>query len=134
MAGMYNLFNGEDRFVILTTEANESMRPVHDRMPLILREDEITDWLREDDRTQDFLRIVPPQLMREQSYEQMSLFDMEFPEKENRKTAMSKVPNLEKLEKLDKAMDSIKKRFGDGAIVRGSSLIRDKKPPSAQEE
>ena len=65
---------------------------------------------------------------------QMSLFDMEFPEKENRKTAMSKVPNLEKLEKLDKAMDSIKKRFGDGAIVRGSSLIRDKKPPSAQEE
>jgi putative SOS response-associated peptidase YedK len=77
MAGMYNLFNGEDRFVILTTEANESMRPVHDRMPLILREDEITDWLREDDRTQDFLRIVPPQLMREQSYEQMSLFDMD---------------------------------------------------------
>ena len=47
---------------------------------------------------------------------------------------MSKVPNREKLEKLDKAMDSIKKRFGDGAIVRGSSLIRDKKPPSAQEE
>ena len=65
---------------------------------------------------------------------QMSLFDMEFPEKENGKTAMSKVPNREKLEKLDKAMDSIKKRFGDGAIVRGSSLIRDKKPPSAQEE
>ena len=65
---------------------------------------------------------------------QMSLFDIEFPEKENGKTAMSKVPNREKLEKLDKAMDSIKKRFGDGAIVRGSSLIRDKKPPSAQEE
>ena len=65
---------------------------------------------------------------------QMSLFDMEFPEKENGKTAVSKVPNREKLEKLDKAMDSIKKRFGDGAIVRGSSLIRDKKPPSAQEE
>ena len=65
---------------------------------------------------------------------QTSLFDMEFPEKENGKTAMSKVPNREKLEKLDKAMDSIKKRFGDGAIVRGSSLIRDKKPPSAQEE
>lgn len=41
---------------------------------------------------------------------QMSLFDMEFPEKENGKTAMSKVPNREKLEKLDKAMDSIKKR------------------------
>jgi hypothetical protein len=43
----------------------------------------------------------------------MSLFDMEFSEKEKGKTAMSKVPNREKLEKLDKAMDSIKKRFGD---------------------
>ena len=65
---------------------------------------------------------------------QMSLFDMEFPKNENGQTALSKTPNREKLEKLDKAMDSIKKRFGDGAIVRGSSLIGDKKPPSAQEE
>ena len=31
----------EDRFVILTTGANASMEPVHDRMPLILEEDEI---------------------------------------------------------------------------------------------
>ena len=65
---------------------------------------------------------------------QMSLFDMEFPKNENGKTALSKTPNREKLEKLDKAMDSIKKRFGDGAIVRGSSLMKDKLPPSAQEE
>ena len=75
MAGMYNLFEGEDRFVILTTEANESMRPVHDRMPLILKEEEISDWLWEEGRTQELLRTVPPLLKREQSYEQMSLFD-----------------------------------------------------------
>ena len=62
---------------------------------------------------------------------QMSLFDMEFKEKPEKKSAG---PNREKLEKLDKAMDSIKKRFGDGAIVRGSSLMKDKLPPSAQEE
>ena len=65
---------------------------------------------------------------------QMSLFDMEYP-KDNKETVkIQKGLNSEKLEKLDKAMDSIKKRFGDGAIVRGSSLMKDKLPPSAQEE
>ncbi len=53
---------------------------------------------------------------------QMSLFDLEFPQK----TETSKVQSTEKLEKLDKAMDSIKKRYGDGAIIRGSSLLNDK--------
>ena len=65
---------------------------------------------------------------------QMSLFDMEFSKEGEGKETIQKGPNLEKLEKLDKAMDSIKKRFGDGAIVRGSSLMKDKLPPSAQEE
>lgn len=68
---------------------------------------------------------------------QMSLFDMTFTEtsdKAGKKALTTAMPNREKLEKLDKAMDSIKKRFGDGAIVRGSSLMRDKLPPSAQEE
>lgn len=35
LAGIYNRYCDEDRFVILTTEANDSMVPVHDRMPLI---------------------------------------------------------------------------------------------------
>ena len=65
---------------------------------------------------------------------QMSLFDMEFSGKEKKQDVLSKTPNREKLEKLDKAMDSIKKRFGEGAVVRGSSLMKDKLPPSAQEE
>ncbi len=37
MAGIYNYDQEEERFVILTTAANESMKPVHDRMPLILK-------------------------------------------------------------------------------------------------
>ena len=68
---------------------------------------------------------------------QMSLFDMEFPketDKTKKKEILKAEPTAEKLEKLDKAMDSIKKRFGDGAIVRGSVLLKDKQPPSAQEE
>lgn len=65
---------------------------------------------------------------------QMSLFDMDFPKEGATDITIQRGPGSEKLEKLDKAMDSIKKRFGDGAIVRGSVLMKDKQPPSAQEE
>lgn len=37
-------------FTILTTQANASMQPYHNRMPLLLREDEKLDWLRGADR------------------------------------------------------------------------------------
>ena len=65
---------------------------------------------------------------------QMSLFDMEFPEKVNSEKTSVKGYSRERLEKLDQAMDAIKKRYGDGAIMRGSLLLKEKQPPSAQEE
>ena len=68
---------------------------------------------------------------------QMSLFDIAFEGTTpgaKKPICSSAGPNREKLEKLDKAMDSIKKRFGSDAIVRGSALMKDKLPPSAQEE
>lgn len=64
---------------------------------------------------------------------QMSLFDLEFP-KEKESGSSVKGPNREKLEKLDQAMDAIKKRYGNDAIVRGSILMKEKKSLSAQEE
>lgn len=77
MAGLYNRYQGEDRFVILTTEANDSMRPVHDRMPLVLERDEILRWLNEDRLVQTFLQKKPPLLERRMDFEQMSLFASE---------------------------------------------------------
>ena len=65
---------------------------------------------------------------------QMSLFDLEFPEKVNSEKTSVKGQSRERLEKLDQAMDAIKKRYGDGAIMRGSLLLKEKQPPSAQEE
>lgn len=62
---------------------------------------------------------------------QMSLFDLEFVDEAGKKI---KGPSGEKLEKLDQAMDSIKKRYGEKAIMRGSFLMKDKGPSSAQEE
>lgn len=74
MAGFYDLYDGIDRFVILTTDANESVRRVHDRMPLILEEDEVKRWLSDDTYWREVLKKVPPELDRFQEYEQQSLF------------------------------------------------------------
>lgn len=74
MAGFYDRYHAEERFVILTTAANESMRPVHDRMPLILERDEIQPWLREDGQMEAFLRKTPALLERQVDFEQMNLF------------------------------------------------------------
>lgn len=76
MAGCYRKYEDGDRFVILTTGANASMEPVHDRMPLVLEREEAVDWLLEDAKARGFLRKLPPLLERraESEYEQMSLF------------------------------------------------------------
>ena len=77
MAGLYKRYQDGNRFVILTTEANDSMRQVHDRMPLVLERDEINKWLKEDLLVEAFLQKVPPLLERRTDFEQMSLFASE---------------------------------------------------------
>ena len=74
MAGICNRCRGEDRFVILTTEANASMSPVHNRMPLILQPEEIADWIYEKEKTEQLLHKVPCLLERRTEFEQLSLF------------------------------------------------------------
>ena len=73
-AGIYNLEKNEDRFVIITTEANASMRPVHDRMPLILDNNEIVPWILEEKATDKILNKAPELLDCSTEYEQLSLF------------------------------------------------------------
>lgn len=45
MAGLYNRFEDDDRFVILTAQANESVSGIHPRMPVIIHKNRIHDWL-----------------------------------------------------------------------------------------
>ena len=59
-AGLYDTFpGGEDgerpSFTILTTAANELVRPFHDRMPVILRPEDIARWLDPDVEEPDLL-------------------------------------------------------------------------------
>ncbi len=74
MAGFCVWTDGGERFVILTTEANESMAPVHSRMPLILEKNEVVSWITEEERLEEFLKKRPGPLERQSDYEQLSLF------------------------------------------------------------
>lgn len=74
MAGFCAGMGEDERFVILTTAANASMKPVHDRMPLILKEEEVKQWLFDDAKMEQLLHIAPEPLARQTEYEQMSLF------------------------------------------------------------
>ena len=60
LAGLYNDFAGERRFVILTTAANASMRAVHDRMPVILSADALSAWTSDTDIALSVLQAAQP--------------------------------------------------------------------------
>lgn len=77
LAGFYKEFEDSVRFVILTTDANESMKSVHHRMPLILNEEELDAWLFDDAQTELILHKIPGALEKEADYEQQTLA---FPE------------------------------------------------------
>lgn len=64
MAGLVRDFNSQRRFVILTTSANESMSDIHNRMPVILKKEDINAWLNDNSSTDLFLSRVPPELVK----------------------------------------------------------------------
>ena len=73
MAGFCDWFENERRFVILTTAANDSMKKIHDRMPLILEREKIADWF-DNSKMSALLYQTPALLNRQTEYEQQSLF------------------------------------------------------------
>ena len=72
LAGIYRPYGAEKRFVVLTREANDSMRPVHDRMPLILTKEEVRPWVGNMEEAGGILTKELPQLVAERPYEQMT--------------------------------------------------------------
>lgn len=65
MAGVYTYHKDEMRYVILTTDANESMEGVHNRMPLVLPKEDIKTWIMDQSATNDILHRVPPMLLKD---------------------------------------------------------------------
>ena len=65
LCGIYEISDGQLRFVILTREANASMIKTHDRMPVIAGENEVRPYLTDYDCALGILAAEAPQLMRE---------------------------------------------------------------------
>lgn len=74
MAGIWQPTAKEKQFTILTTSPNDSVSPVHDRMPLVLTSEEIIPWIQNFDAAEKLLTKIPPFLEQKQEYEQLSLF------------------------------------------------------------
>ena len=51
-------------FAIITTDANELVADIHDRMPVILARGDYTRWLGEEPDPRDLMRPFPAELMR----------------------------------------------------------------------
>ncbi len=74
MAGCYDRYQDQDRFVILTTAANPSVAPVHERMPLILEPGELEQWVFDEKGAEAILQKTPVMLSCRGEYEQLRLF------------------------------------------------------------
>ena len=66
LCGLYRLEDGLPSFVILTKEPAESIRFIHDRMPLILPQECIGDWIRPDANPTALLREAVEEMAFEQ--------------------------------------------------------------------
>ncbi len=64
MAGLYGEFEGENRFVILTTNSNRSVSDTHDRMPVVLVKSRVEDWLFNNNAVDEILFGEHPALIK----------------------------------------------------------------------
>ncbi|MCB6607493.1 SOS response-associated peptidase family protein [[Clostridium] symbiosum] len=71
-AGCYRFEGDEPHFVILTTEPNESVRKIHDRMPLILKQEQLESWLSAGGDYRELLKQTPGELKSTMDYEQQT--------------------------------------------------------------
>ena len=74
LAGFYGRYEDGEHFVILTTQANAFMAPVHSRMPLVLEREQVREWILDSKKTKELLGQEPPRLARDCEYEQQTLF------------------------------------------------------------
>lgn len=76
LAGIYDNVNGVNSFVILTTAPNDSMKEIHDRMPLVLLPEQVGPWLTEPEKVLEILAAEPPMLVKSRTDGQLALDDL----------------------------------------------------------
>ncbi len=64
LAGLWDHWQGEDGSItsatIVVTQANDLMRPIHDRMPVILTPEQWQPWLAPDSHPADLKAMLQP--------------------------------------------------------------------------
>ncbi|MCR5030619.1 MAG: SOS response-associated peptidase [Selenomonadaceae bacterium] len=75
LAGIYQPEADGRRFVIITAPADETVKPIHDRMPVRIPKTLINEWLSNNERTREILDMASTPLYREQEEEQLSLWE-----------------------------------------------------------
>lgn len=71
--GLLRNFNGVDTYTMLTTLSNSSMKKIHHRMPLILEEDMIEDWIFDKEKAKKLLEKNPTEVKYTTAYQQLTL-------------------------------------------------------------
>ena len=65
LCGLYQFTDGKYRFVLLTRPANDSMREVHDRMPVIVSADQVRPYLTDPEAARALLAAPGPKLQKQ---------------------------------------------------------------------
>ena len=65
LAGIWDHWEGKqgeviESVAIITTSANELMRPIHDRMPVILEEEDVAEWIEPEAKLEKALAMLKP--------------------------------------------------------------------------
>lgn len=63
LGGIWNIYDGEKRFSILTKNANNSVIKIHDRMPVVIKRDNLEEWISDNDFATDYLQRDMPELV-----------------------------------------------------------------------
>ena len=67
LCGLYRIENGMPVFVVLTREPGEEIRFIHDRMPLIMPEQLVNEWIRPDVRPEELLPYALTEMLFEKA-------------------------------------------------------------------
>ena len=67
LGGIFREGDTLPRFVILTAEANDSVRPVHARVPVVLPAAAVGDWLADEAAAAAYMRLPMPPLLCERA-------------------------------------------------------------------
>lgn len=76
LAGIYDNIEGVNCFVVLTTAPNETVKDIHDRMPLVLTHEQVRPWLTDSQAALQLLTISPPVLQRSSEDGQLRFGDL----------------------------------------------------------